>query len=111
MPLGLANAIGNVFGGLGILDLVGGFAAGLATTGLEVLIRRANLPLWLCALPILLVPGLGVPIWLSYLLQLPYWPLALSLVIGQIVPAVCGVGLIHLGKRVWAAPDEERSQA
>lgn len=61
VPLGLANAIGNIFGGLGILDLVGGFAAGLATTGLEVLIRRANLPLWLCALPILLIPGLGSP--------------------------------------------------
>ena len=111
VPLGLANAIGNIFGGLGILDLVGGFAAGLATTGLEVLIRRANLPLWLCALPILLVPGLGVPIWLSYLLELPYWPLALSLVIGQIVPAICGVGLIHLCKRVWAAPGKERRQA
>ena len=74
VPLGLANAIGNIFGDWAYWIWCGGFAAGLATTGLEVLIRRANLPLWLCALPILLVPGLGVPIWLSYLLELPYWP-------------------------------------
>ena len=37
---------------------------------------------------ITLIPGLGVPVWLSYLLNLPYSVLAASLLVGQ---AVCGV--------------------
>lgn len=105
IPMGLANFLSNtLFGGLGLPDMIGGLLVGLATTFTVAQIRRHSLPVWLCALPILVFPGLCVPIWLSYLLQLPYPALALSLCIGQTVPAVCGVLLIKvLGRRIRAA--------
>ncbi|MFQ9506003.1 MAG: hypothetical protein ACLRZ2_04885 [Veillonella sp.] len=31
-----------------------------------------------------------VPLWLSPLLGLPYWPLVLNLIVGQTIPAVLG---------------------
>ena len=101
LPLGLANFIANaLFGGLGLLDMVGGCIVGIVTTFLIVQIRRRGLNKWLIALPILLVPGLGVSTWLSYLLQIPYGALAVSLCIGQAFPAVCGVLLVKVLERV-----------
>lgn len=96
VPLGLANLISNfLFGGLGLLDMLGGCFVGMVTTFLIVQIRQRHWNIWLCALPILLVPGLLVPIWLSYLLHLPYLPLAVSVTAGQAVPAICGVLVIQ----------------
>ena len=109
LPLGLANLLSNLlFGGLGVLDMAGGFFVGIATTWLIAQVRRKGLSPWLTGLPILLVPGLCVPMWLSYLLHLPYLPLAASVVAGQAVPAVCGAALVRLwnhyslGRRVMA---------
>lgn len=100
LPLGLANFIANMlFGGLGILDMVGGCLVGIVTTALIVLIRRRGWNKAWMALPIILVPGLGVSTWLSYLLQLPYPALALSLCIGQVVPGICGVALVQALER------------
>lgn len=100
LPLGLANLIANMlFGGLGILDMAGGFLVGITTTGLAVQIRRMQITRWSLVLPLILVPGLGVAVWLSYLLQIPYAALALSLCIGQIIPAVCGVLLVNVMER------------
>jgi uncharacterized membrane protein len=102
LPLGLANFTANVlFGGLGPLDMVGGFVVGLTTAWLVALIRKQNWNRWLVALPILLIPALGASIWLSYLLEMPYQALALSLCIGQAIPAVCGVLLINALERIW----------
>ena len=96
VPLGLANFLANMlFGGLGILDMVGGCLVGMATTGLIVLIRRKKLSPWLVALPIVVIPGFGVSSWLSFLLSMPYLPLVLSLSIGQLIPAICGVIMIR----------------
>lgn len=96
VPLGLANLISNfLFGGLGLLDMFGGCLVGMITTFLIVQIRQRHWNIWLCALPVLLVPGLLVPIWLSYLLHLPYLPLAASVTAGQAVPSVCGVLVIQ----------------
>ena len=82
LPLGLANFIANMlFGGL-------------------VGIRKMQWNRWLMILPIVLVPGFGVSTWLSYLLELPYLPLAGSLCVGQAVPAVCGVLLVKVLERV-----------
>ena len=66
-PISLANAIANSFGGLGLIDVVGGFCASFLTTGSIYLIRKAKLSSWFIILPILLVPALVVPIWLSAL--------------------------------------------
>lgn len=101
LPLGLANFIANgLFGGLGLLDMVGGCLVGIVTSFLIVQIRRRGWNKWLIALPILLVPGLGVSTWLSYLLHIPYGALAVSLCIGQAFPAVCGVLLVKVLERV-----------
>jgi uncharacterized membrane protein len=106
LPLGLANFMANVLcGGLGLLDMVGGFLVGIMTTFLIVCIRRLNWNRWLIMIPIIFVPGLGVASWLSYLLKLPYPAMALNLCIGQIIPAICGVLLIKVLERTWKRSD------
>ena len=97
LPLGFANFIANfLFGGLGLLDWFGGCFVGIIVTAI---IRRKGWSRWLMILPIILVPGLGVPSYLSYLLHVPYSVLATSLCIGQSVPAVCGVVLVNVLQR------------
>jgi hypothetical protein len=54
----------------------------------------------LVAVPIILGPGLIVPIWLSPILGLPYSVLAISLCIGQILPGLVGVILIRQLEKV-----------
>ena len=100
LPLGFANFIANfLFGGLGLLDWFGGCFVGIIVTAIIVLIRRKGWSRWLMILPIILVPGLGVPSYLSYLLHVPYSVLATSLCIGQSVTAVCGVVLVNVLQR------------
>ena len=100
LPLGFANFIANfLFGGLGLLDWFGGCFVGIIVTAIIVLIRRQGWSRWLMILPIILVPGLGVSSYLSYLLHVPYSVLATSLCIGQSVPAVCGVVLVNVLQR------------
>jgi uncharacterized membrane protein len=95
IPMGIANFLSNTFmGGLGILDMVGGTLVGIITSALIFLIRKHNLSEWLIAIPIVLIPGLIVPIWLSYLLHIPYLALAISICVGQIIPSILGVLLV-----------------
>ena len=51
--------------------------------------------------PITLIPALGVSLWLSALLGVPYWTLAVSLLIGQAVAGFVGALLVKALKRVW----------
>ena len=100
LPLGFANFIANfLFGGLGLLDMFGGCIVGIVATAIIVLIRRQGWNRWLMVVPIVLVPGLGVSTYLSYLLHMPYGALALSLCIGQVIPAICGVVLVNVLQR------------
>lgn len=48
-----------------------------------------------------LVPALGVSTWLSYLLGVPYWVMAGSLLVGQAICGVAGVLLVKGLKRGW----------
>lgn len=98
LPLGIANLLSNtLMGGLGILDMAGGFLVGILTSGLCYQLRKVHLSL--VALPIILIPTLLVPIWLSYLLNVPYAVLATSLLMGQVIPGIVGVFLVkHLEK-------------
>ena len=67
--MGIGNLISNfLFGGLGILDMVGGFGVGVVTTGIIVGMRKLGLSAWWAMLPIVFVPALCVPLWLSPLL-------------------------------------------
>lgn len=95
VPFGVANVISNaVMGGLGPLDMLGGGIVGIVTTGLIVLAKRHGCGNWFIALAITLVPGLGVPVWLSILLDLPYWLLASSVLVGQFICGVAGMALV-----------------
>jgi uncharacterized membrane protein len=94
LPLGIANLLSNsILGGLGPLDMLGGFLVGILTALSCHLIRKVNT--YFVGIPILLLPTLLVPIWLSYLLQLPYGVLVLSIGVGQILPSIVGVLLIR----------------
>ncbi len=88
VPLSLANVISNgLMGGLGILDMVGGFCVGMVTTGLIVWGKKYGLGNWIIGAAVTLAPGLMVPMWLCVIFDLPYWVLASSLLVGQ---CVCG---------------------
>jgi uncharacterized membrane protein len=102
VPLGIANLLSNFFfGGLGIIDMLGGCAVGIITTWIITQINFRNLNIWFIVLPIWVVPSLCVSIWLSYLLQIPYSVLAGSLMVGQLPPAIVGVLMIHALQRVY----------
>lgn len=102
VPLGLANFISNMlFGGFGIVDMLGGCIVGMVAAACIVLIRRKNWNRMLIAVPIVLVPGLGVATYLSYFLAMPYPLMALNLCIGQLIPSILGVVLVRVLERVW----------
>ncbi|MDF2656724.1 MAG: hypothetical protein K0R19_3198 [Bacillota bacterium] len=93
LPMGLANFLSNtLMGGLGLPDMIGGFFAGILTAGGCFYMKKISI--YLIALPILAIPTLLVPIWLSYLLQIPYQVLVISIGLGQILPAITGVFIV-----------------
>ncbi|MBR0085021.1 MAG: QueT transporter family protein [Lachnospiraceae bacterium] len=95
LPLGLANCLANtLIGGLGIWDSIGGLIVGIATTALIVLLKKLKAPAWTSAIPVTFIPALGVPIYLSQLLSLPYSMLAVSLLVGQAISGVCGAAFV-----------------
>lgn len=100
LPLGIANCTSNILGGMGIADIIGGCIVGIITSSLTALIGKIKFKgnEFLVFIPILLVPGLGVAIWLSKILNVPYHLMALSLCIGQVIPAIVGVILIRVLK-------------
>ncbi|PJI07416.1 MULTISPECIES: QueT transporter family protein [Clostridium] len=95
IPLGLANLISNsIMGGMGIYDIVGGCLVGIITSSVVYIMKRLKMNDIFIAIPIILGPGLLVPIWLSPTLHISYKILAASLCIGQIIPAIVGVLLL-----------------
>lgn len=100
LPLGMANLLSNFLGGLGIYDIIGGFIVGIITSTVVYLVRRFKLSYWFIAIPIILGPGLIVPIWLSGILGAPYKALAISLCIGQIFPGIVGAVLVGQLKKI-----------
>ena len=101
LPFGLANVISNTFmGGLGLPDIIGGGLVGVATTGLIVLAKRAGCGNWIVWLAVTFVPGLCVPLWLAPILNLPYWLLASSLLVGQCISGIASFMLVSALERV-----------
>lgn len=101
VPLGIANFLSNAIGGIGLVDMIGGCIVGILTTGIIVLIKKCKINIWFIVLPIILIPGCIVPIWLSQFTGAPYLALVSSLCIGQIIPAIFGVILVKILKKVW----------
>lgn len=96
LPLGLANLVSNILGGMGAPDIIGGFFVGVITAFGSYTVRKFKLPFFFVAVPILLGPGLIVPIWLSAILNVPYTVLAFNLCIGQIAPAILGAAAVRV---------------
>ena len=102
VPLGLSNLLANmVMGGLGFFDIVGGGLVGLLTAGCCALLGKQRVTEWSVLLPIALIPALGVSLWLSRLLGIPYWTLAVSLLVGQAIAGAAGALLLKALKNVW----------
>lgn len=101
-PLGLSNLLSNMLlGGLGFFDIVGGGLVGILTAGSCALLGRYRRSEWWVALPVIAIPGLGVATWLSYLLQIPYPAMALSLCIGQLLPGVVAAIIVKALRKLW----------
>lgn len=93
VPLGAANFLSNtLMGGLGPFDMVGGFIVGILTAAGCFYTKKIHVSL--VAIPILLIPALLVPIWLSPLIGVPYRILALSIGVGQVIPAAVGMLIV-----------------
>ncbi len=109
-PLGFANLLSNaLLGGLGPLDMIGGVLVGLATSGIVAAFANTRARYVATFFAIWLVPGLGVPLWLSYLLHLPYVVLAASLLVGQGIAGACGALLLAALRRRFF-DENERSE-
>lgn len=93
LPLGIANFLSNtIMGGLGPIDMLGGFVVGILTASSCYFLKKVSV--YLVGLPIFIIPTLLVPAWLSYLIHVPYWTLVISVGIGQIMPAILGVLIV-----------------
>lgn len=93
VPLGLANFLSNtLMGGLGLPDMIGGFLVGILTACSCAYLRKISI--YLIALPILIIPTFLVPIWLSYLIHVPYLILVINIGLGQILPSIVGVFIV-----------------
>lgn len=103
LPFGMANVVSNtVMGGLGILDIIGGFTVGILTTATIVLGKRVGMGNWIVWAAITFIPGLGVPMWLSVILNIPYWVLASTILVGQCICGVAGMALVTALEKVGA---------
>ena len=87
-------------GGLGILDIIGGFIVGVLTTSLIVFGKKQGCGNWIVWMAVTFVPGLCVPVWLSQLLNIPYLVLASSLLVGQCIAGIAGMALVTALEKV-----------
>ena len=102
VPLALANLLSNLLmGGFGFFDIVGGGLVGLLTAGCCAWLGKHRLSRSLTAVPIALIPALGVASWLSYLLSVPYWVMAGSLLVGQLIAGIAGALLTGALWKIW----------
>ena len=102
VPLGLSNLLSNMLmGGLGVFDIVGGGLVGLLTAGSCALLGRARATSWSVFAPIALIPALGVSLWLSGLLNVPYLTMAGSLLVGQAICGAVGALMVKALMKVW----------
>lgn len=101
LPLAVSNLLSNMLmGGMGVADMLGGFTVGLLTAGCNAFLGKRRWNSWFTMLPITLIPSLGVSTYLSSLLQLPYWTLAASLIVGQLIAGLVGAAGLQILRRV-----------
>ena len=95
IPSMLANLLSYLlFGGLGIVDIVGGGIIGLSTALVIRLLRQRQAPMRSVVFAVALIPGVGVPLYLHTLIHVPLLPLILSVVSGQLIAGLIGYFLL-----------------
>lgn len=75
--------VANIYGGVGIYDIVGGSLCTLLAAFLTHLLSRTKKPI-LAPLPPIAVNALGVSLYLHLLFQLPYWITVAYIAIGEL---------------------------
>lgn len=101
VPLGIANMLSNIFLGGDIVNGCFGLIAGIATTKSICLLKKNTDKKTILVLPIAIVPSLIVPIWLSFSLNVPYYLLVLSLLVGQTITAyTCGIMVMKIVEKL-----------
>ena len=110
LPLGFANFLSNtLMGGLGPLDMAGGIAVGILTAGSIAFFKDSPRVCRVAFLSIALIPGLGVPLWLSWLLHIPYVVLMPSVLVGQVSSGAFGALLLSVLKNRFKKQEEQRT--
>ncbi len=89
LPLGIANLLSNIMGGMPI-DMIGGLIVGLITAGSNCLLGKKKLPCVLVLIPITIFPSFIVPIWLTIYTGVPYAALVVNLLVGQFGAGIVG---------------------
>lgn len=80
----LGCVVGNVYGGLGLYDMVGGSLCTLLAALLTFFLSRTKKPI-LAPLPPVLINSFGVSLYLHFLFNLPYLLTVLYIALGEIV--------------------------
>ncbi len=75
--------VANLFGGLGLPDVVGGSLCTLLAAFLTYLVSKTRRPI-LAPVPPIMVNALGVSLYLHLLFQLPYWVTVAYITVGEI---------------------------
>jgi uncharacterized membrane protein len=78
----LGCVIGNVYGGLGLYDIIGGSFCTLLAAYFTYLLSRTKRPI-LAPLPPVLINAFGVSLYLHFLFNLPYLLTVLYIAVGE----------------------------
>jgi uncharacterized membrane protein len=88
--------VANIYGGLGIYDIIGGSLCTLVAAFLTFLASRAKKPIF-APVPPVLVNAFGVSLYLHFLFQLPYWLTVIYIAAGEIVACfIIGYPLLRI---------------
>jgi uncharacterized membrane protein len=88
--------LANIFGPVGVADIVFGSLLTLIAAWLTYLLRRTDRPL-LAPIPPIIINSFGVPIYLHIFFDQPYWIVALYILIGETIACyVLGYPLLKI---------------
>jgi uncharacterized membrane protein len=76
--------LANIFGGLGMIDIVFGSLITLAAAYVTYLLRKTGRP-YLAPLPPIILNSLGVSAYLHQFFDLPYWAVVWQIAIGETI--------------------------
>lgn len=96
--------LANIYGGLGIYDIIGGSFITLLAAFFTYLLSKTKQPI-LAPLPPVLLNAFGVSLYLHFLFQMPYWLTVAYVGIGEVAACyILGYPLLKiiLNQKKWA---------